>query len=386
LPAKAEAAYECHINLQEVEMKKVFSGIAVAALIGGSAAYADVHPGIQGLNELLIQKGIITKEELEAQAKKHSLNIRGYIQFQGTAIENNDVTDDEDGFRIRRAKLSASGNAYENVKFKLEADFAGTAPKLDDAYIEDDHLPYLTGRVGQFKAPFGREYLTSATEILTIERSEVTNQITPGRDIGIMFQGKLADNKLHYYVGAFNGGERKGATTYSVGSYNGAGQNKTHNDNDQLMYVGRLVAKPATWAEIGINALASHDGKGGTNVDRTSYGVDFQLRKPERGCTLQGEYLVQNGEGKAIDSDGFYIQAAHFFVPKHLEGVIKYEEYNTENDLSTREDDIRWATIGLNFYIFGNHDAKLMANYIFKGEKGDSYDNDTLLARLQLRF
>lgn len=92
--------------------------LAVTALTVGlvSAAplvHADVHPGIQGVNDLLIQKGIVTKGEVEAQAKKHSLNITGYIQVQGVVIQNSSSSGDEDGFKVRRAKLAASGNAYE---------------------------------------------------------------------------------------------------------------------------------------------------------------------------------------------------------------------------------------------------------------------------------
>lgn len=390
-----------------MKKSKCIIAIAAAILISGSAFAAegvhtspppglDVHfgfPGIRGLNELLVKKGIVTKEELEAQDKKHSLNISGYIQVQGTAIENDDAKGadgkplaDEDGFRIRRAKLAAFGNAYEHVKFKLEANFAGT-PVLDDAWIEDDRLSYFTGKVGQFKAPFSLEELTSATEILSIERSEVVKQIAPERDMGISFSGKKVAGLIDYSIGAFNGGTATSSTAhpYSVGSYNNAGKNKTSNDNDHLMYVGRVIAKPADWISVGVNALTSQDGTGATRVDREAYGVDLQLKNPERGCTLQAEYLAQNGEGKGIDSDGFYVQAAHFFIPKYLEGLVKYEEYNTETDLATREDDIRWTTVALNFYIDG-HDAKLRANYIFKGEKDDNYDNDTLLVQLQLRF
>ncbi len=394
-------------------MKKSNGIIALAAaiLICSSAAYAaevgthpsppaglDVHfgfPGIRGLNELLVKKGIVTKEELEAQDKKHSFNLSGYIQVQGTAIENDDEKGadgkplaDEDGFRIRRAKLAAFGNAYEHVKFKLEANFAGT-PVLDDAWIEDDRLSYFTGKVGQFKAPFSLEELTSASEILSIERSEVVKQIAPERDMGISFSGKKVGGLFDYSVGVFNGGRTSPSTVsahpYSVSSYNNAGKNGTSNDNDHLMYVGRAVAKPTDWISMGLNALASQDGTGATSVDREAYGADIQLKNSERGCTLQAEYIAQNGEGKTIDSDGFYVMATHYFIPKHLEGLLKYEEYNTDADLATREDDIRWTTVGLNFYIDG-HDAKLRANYIFKGEKSDSYDNDTLLVQLQLRF
>lgn len=404
-------------------MKKVFSSVAVAAMLfSGASAYAqegsavqgtyqspppglDVHfgfPGTRGVNELLIKKGIVTKEELEAQDKLHSLNISGYIQFQGKVIQNEDSSPN-DGFNIRRAKLAAFGNAYEHVKFKLEADFGrlSSPSVLDDAFIEDDHLPYFVGRVGQFKVPFSLEMLTSDTEILTIERSEVANQIAPERDRGIMFSGNLLAGLLNYSIGAFNGQLPTLPKTYAVGSYSNVGRNTT-NDNDQLEAAVRLVIKPVKWAAIGVSGLTTSDGKGANaptytagkisgygTVDRTAYEVDIQIKNPKRGCSIQGEYMRQWAKGiKTADvtttSDGFYLQIGHYLIPKHLEAVIKYEEYDSDKDVADK-DDIRWTTVGLNFYIHG-HDAKLMANYIFKDERQNSYNNDTFLTQLQLRF
>lgn len=368
-------------------MKKIVSSIAIAAglALGASAVQADIHPGIQGLNDLLIQKGIITKEEVEAQAKKHSLNITGYIQVQGKINQNEDRSPN-DGFTIRRAKLAASGYAYEHVKFKLEANFAGN-PVLDDAFIEDDHHSSFVGRVGQFKVPFSLEELTSDTEILSIERSEVVKQIAPGRDQGISFSGNIPGAPINYSIGAFNGQNAPAGTTYAFGANEDAARNKA-NDNDQLLYAGRLIAKPLEWISLGINGLTSTDGTGAAVRDRNAYGVELQIKNPKRGCSLQGEYLRQWLKNTTTDvtstSDGFYVQAGHFLVEKHLEAVVKYEEYDSDKDLANK-DDIRWTTVGLNFYIYGN-DAKLVANYIVKDEKQNGYNNNTFLTQLQLRF
>lgn len=375
-------------------MKRFLRSMALASVLAiiASAAYTeeqhqsapaglDVHfgfPGTQGLNELLVKKGIVTREELEAQAKKHSLNVAGYIQVQGAIIENNSGVDDNDGFRIRRAKLATFGNAYEHVKFKLEADFAGTGPKLDDAFIEDDRLSYLTGRLGQFKVPFSLEMLTSDTEIMTIERAEVVNQISPGRDAGISFSGILPDGMIAYSVGIFNGHQPNAATTYTTGSFMDAGKNKTNDDN-QMMLAGRVMVKPIEGVSVGLSALKEDS----TANDHQAYGIEAQAKYPKTGCSLQGEYLSQKYNDKT--SDGFYVAAGHFVVPKNLEAVLKYEKYN-DGANTTGRDDINWLTLGINFYIYGDHDAKLMANYIIKGEENNSYDNDTFLAQLQLRF
>lgn len=367
-------------------MKKLLSSMALSAIlsVGGSVSYAEIHPGVDGLNELLIQKGIITKEEVDAQAKKHSLNITGYIQVQGMVIENSDESADEDGFKVRRAKLAASGYAYEHVKFKLEVNFAGT-PALDDAYIEDDHIPALVGKVGQFKVPFSLEELTPDTELLSIERSEVVKQIAPGRDQGISFGGNLSGGILSYGIGAFNGSSGK-TGVYSVDYYEDAAKNVTKNDNDQLLYAGRLTAKPMEWLRIGINGLTSKDGTGTSTEERTAYGADLLVNVPKTGTTFQGEYLHQRLEGTGPDvaSEGFYIQAGQFFIKDHLEGMVKYEEYDADTAIANK-DDISRITAGLNFYIYG-HNAKLMADYIFKNEEKESYGNNTFLAQIQLRF
>ena len=384
-------------------MNRFFGKIVLVTLLmlASSTAYAGSQMGIQGLNELLIEKGVITREEVEAQAKKNPLTVSGYIQVQGMIMdENHEFGYDsaslryENGFQIRRAKIIVSGSPYENINYRLEVNVA-RAPKLDDAYIEYDRLPYLVARIGQFKVPFSLEMITLDHEILSIERSEVVNQIAPDRDAGIMFSGKLANEILSYDVGVFNGRRADDLHAYKVGSYADSGQNN-FNDNDLFMIAGRLVVKPTEWISVGVNALSSKDGHDDPTaiqvrwpVDRNAYGVDLQLESPRLGCILQGEYLRQEADGiitrnVATASDGFYVQLGQFFIPDYVEGLIKYEEYHADKDVVDR-DNIVWTTVGLNFYLHG-HDAKLMTNYTLKDEKQSSYPNNSFLAQLQLRF
>lgn len=384
-------------------MNRFFGKLALATLLtlASSTSYAASNIGIQGLNELLIEKGVITREEVEAQAKKNPLTVSGYIQFQGMFMdENHEFGYDsaslryENGFQIRRAKIIVSGSPYEYITYRLAISLA-RAPKLDDAYIEFDRLPYLVARIGQIKIPFSLEMITLDHEILSIERSEVVNQIAPDRDIGIMLSGRLANKILSYDLGVFNGRRADDLHAYKVGSYADSVQNK-YNDNDLFMVAGRLVVKPVEWISVGLNVLSSKDGHDDPTaitvrwpVYRNAYGVDLQLKNPQMGCTLQGEYLRQSADGiitrnVATTSDGFYLQLGHFFVPEYVEALLKYEEYDADKGIEDR-DDIRWTTVGFNFYLHG-HDAKLMANYTLKDEKQGSYPNNSFLAQLQLRF
>ncbi|MBF8251082.1 MAG: hypothetical protein HW382_710 [Deltaproteobacteria bacterium] len=384
-------------------MNRFFGKIALATLLilASSTAYADSQIGNQGLNELLIGKGVITREEVEAQAKKNPLTVNGYIQVQGMITdENHEFGYDssslhfENGFQIRRAKIIVSGSPYENINYRLEVNVA-KVPKLDDAYIEYNRLPYLVVRIGQFKVPFSLEMITLDHEILSIERSEVVNQIAPDRDMGMMFSGDLVNEILSYNIGVFNGRRADDLHAYKVGSYADSAQNK-YNDNDYFLMAGRLVVKPADWVSVGVNALSSEDGHEDPSaiyvrwpVYRNAYGVDLKLKPSRLRCTIQGEYLRQWASGiitqnVGTTSDGFYVQLGHFFIPDYVEGLIKYEEYDADKDVVDR-DNIVWTTVGLNFYLHG-HDAKLMTNYTLKDEKQSSYPNNSFLAQLQLRF
>lgn len=383
-------------------MNNFFGKAALTILLfASSTAYADSNTDIKRLSELLVEKGVITRGELETKSNKNTVTLGGYIQIQGLAMdESHEYGYDsaslryENGFQVRRAKIAASGTPYENLNYRLEVNFA-RSPKLDDAYMEYDRLPYFVPRAGQFKVPFSLEISTPDSEILSIERSEVVNQIAPDRDAGIMLSGKLAGETLSYYAGVFNGHRAEDPHAYKIGAYGDSAQNES-NDNDLFMIAGRVLVKPADWIGIGVNALSSKDGHDDPTaisvrwpVSRIAYGVDLRMKNRGSGTTFQGEYLRQEADGiitrdVTTTSDGFYLMIGQFFIPERLEGMIKYEEYRSDVDVVDR-DHISWTTVGLNFFLDG-HDAKLMANYAIKDEKKDSFPNNAFLAQLQLRF
>src|SRR5438552_683684 len=106
---------------------------------------------------------------------------------------------------------------------QLEADFAQsdgtnggrTAFSATDIFINWHQFPAAQIKIGQYKAPFGLEQLTSTTSLDTIERTLPTGAITPQRQIGVELWGKpltniwpAQENLLTYYGGIFNGNGR----------------------------------------------------------------------------------------------------------------------------------------------------------------------------------
>ncbi len=334
------------------------------------------------------------------------------------------VNDTDDRFRVRRARLSVSGEFLEDFDFKLDGEFTQgdgigggrTAFSGADLFINWHALPEANVRAGQFKAPLGMEMLTPATKLLTIERSLASEALTPQRQIGVQIWGRPLASLAPGYADR---------VSYAAGVFNGNGRNTNTNDNSEFMWTGRLEAVPFTGrlggldssVKIGGNALWSRD-EAGTNISPSGalrLGADGSLSafplpvRDERfawgadvvfaigSFDLRAEYLRESvrprgaaGAGfREFDASGYYVQAAFFLVPGKLQMVAKWESFDPDQ---APNDDIRSITGGLNYYLKGD-DLKLMLNYIhtwsdFRRERpgpgGDQFDQ--IVARLQVMF
>jgi len=183
-------------------------------------------------------------------------------------------------FLIRRARLEVDGRFFRWVTFKIEADFTDSQP-LRDVYLDFGLLPEAQLRGGQFKEPFSLEELTSDLHIDFVERSLV-NELAPSYDRGIMAYGSLG----------------QGVASYSLGGFNGSGQNTGDNNPDKDL-AARLVAVPfktsnnfwlkglqlagdMTWGNQGASKSAQ-----GRSEGRTANRFVFFAAQPTRGDRLR---------------------------------------------------------------------------------------------------
>jgi phosphate-selective porin OprO/OprP len=109
-----------------------------------------------------------------------------------------------DSFILRRARPIFSGTLYRDFDFNLVPDFGYTTVQIVDAYINYHYAPWLQIRAGKFKTPVGLEELQSDTVTPFNERA-LPNSIMPNRDIGFELLGDVADGRLSYALGVFNG-------------------------------------------------------------------------------------------------------------------------------------------------------------------------------------
>jgi phosphate-selective porin len=391
-----------------------------------------------------------TKEEKKtvpvfAAASELKLTLGGFIQTQ---VEAGDVfafegrfgtgpNEVKDRFRIRRARLNVTGDYAEQFDFKLEGEFAQSDVALTvrdasgrtlasnatrtnfggtDLFANWHLFPEANVKVGQYKAPFGLEQLTSDTKLFTLERSLATTALTPERQIGVQVWGKPFANIWP---------EQKELLSYSIGVFNGTGRNISVNDNNEFMYVGRLelmamktkILNQDATLKVGANGLTSRDDAGTTvsgvireNSDgslasfslptagqRDGYGFDAALHIGP--FDLIGEYLDERLRPRRVagvtpgftefEPDGYYIQGSYFVLPKKLQLIAKWESFNPDQFL---DDDIHSFTAGVNYYLKGD-DLKVLAHYThtwsdFRDTRpaiGDA-DFDQIIVRLQVLF
>ena len=140
---------------------------------------------------------------LETPDQNFSLKIGGRVDAD-MRFYNSDHPENNQFF-VSRARVYLSGTIYKHIEFKIEPDFGKGTSELKDGFVNANYVPYAQFKVGQFKAPFSLERLTSSNYTDFVERSLPVDNLTPDRDQGIMLHGSYERFGLHYGVGLFNG-------------------------------------------------------------------------------------------------------------------------------------------------------------------------------------
>ena len=250
--------------------------LATVACMIGLGLIAQANSAQANLEDILYEKGQITKEEWlktkadhekeeaiiqqQAATKKwyDKISIRGYTQ-----LRYNYTTDDKKlvseydssignnkGFQFRRVRLVISGDVTDWLSIYIQPDLGASAgtgnnhfAQLRDAYA-DIFLPFLSKdkefriRAGQSKVPFGFENLQSSQQRIALDRNDGLNSAVNGeRDIGFFLYYTPAETRKVFRDLISKG--LKGSGDYGVlgiGVYNGQTLNVSEvNDNKHVV-------------------------------------------------------------------------------------------------------------------------------------------------------
>lgn len=323
----------------------------------------------------------------------------GYVQFRYTAVEGG-----EDLAALRRLKLMIGGNLSPRVQWYAQALFKdGNASPTDGrVYFQEAWLRYAWRRqaqfaVGQFKPPFGRERFTPDFQIATIDRSLVTDALTP--------DGPYIDS-FYRDRGVQVDGEPHPLVRYAAGIFDGRGANHAPNGIGPLV-VGQALIRPVRDRRIAGRTLEVQSGgayaaRWGRDLPFRSccqsmqpalahfHGADRrwqgELSADWGDASLRAEYMrarvrFSNRPDLDFPASGYYLQISKYLA-RCWQAVLKHEAFRP-NLRAGGAKDVSQLTAGLNYYIRRDR-IKLMAGYVHRGERVSPVAND--LVQIQLQY
>jgi phosphate-selective porin len=293
---------------------------------------------------------------------------------------------DRTSLEVNRARLKVGGNGFRPwLKYYFEYELASS--NLLNFEVKVERYRQASLRVGQWKAQYSRERAISSGRQQLMDRSIINRAFTLDRQQGISLYGRLGEGltDLNYWLSAFTGMGRGGGT----------------NDDEHLMYMGRMQWNPLgravgfagsdlsrsedpalSLAAAGVTNRSSctrFSGAGCGQLEGFDDGEPGQYRVNQillesaflwRGFSWAQEFHVKEIRDRSNDStttlQGFYAQAGYFpesllsWMPAPLEIAARYGRYSPDRDQSdNRHEEF---SLAVNWF-FSGHDNKLTAEF-----------------------
>lgn len=378
------------------------------------------------LEELLVEKGVITKSE--AGAAMHSGDAKVYwnkgtrLEFPDTGFTakfntqiqtrytytNNEDADNTSSFSMRRVRLEVSGTAlHGEFSYKMQADFIGDSgdgdgarePDLRDAYLSWHACDWVEVKMGQFKTAISRQNFNSSYALQFPDRSVASETFSTDRSQGVRV-GFAPSEGADFGAAIFNG--------------EGVGRNTANGDTNHMAVIdGRFdIAgdmNPYMEGDIdhtegtAVNAGFAY----GYSESKDDSGLldDLKLHRlsvdgnvKTGGFSLHGEFFWADESqdtlagAAALDATpiGAYVQAGYFLNDK-LELAGRWSIVDCDDGLSTLGecsggglDDINEAGVSLNYYWWQHYlKAQLAYSNITEGPvSGSDVDTDRIIFQL----
>jgi phosphate-selective porin OprO/OprP len=176
---------------------------------------------------------------VEFDGGDNELQLGSLVQVDGRFAINDPLHAVTNTLVPRRVRPILQGRAGKYFEFRVMPDFGNGTTALFDAYFDSRFSKAFRIRVGKDKTPIGLEQLYADYAVLFPERTLVTN-LVPNRDVGVQAIGDVANGRLGYQGGLFNGVPDAAN-----------GDIDTNNAKD---LAGRLVVRPFISTAVAANA------------------------------------------------------------------------------------------------------------------------------------
>jgi phosphate-selective porin len=318
------------------------------------------------------------------------------IRLAGTGADG----DNKGSFRIRRAKLKLEGWFYRpELEFEIQLNWPDVNNTPASQFLEDANIDWDVSkskkfrlRFGQFKAPFGRQQLTSSGAQQFVDRAIQDGRYNDARETGLAIWGVVGGNKVDWRAMISNGN----------------GRTQIANDNDKFLFTGRVM-----WQAIGnvrmnqwgsgplltegdlgdsangpLLALAGqvssnnrHNATMANDLDNTTWGLDYTFKY--KGFASVAEFAQRQSRpetGEDFSDRGFLVQGSYAWKAPGITGGSFWElaaRYATldPSDLVSNNDREEFG--GAASYYHNKHNLKLQADYRVLMDDAATPDRDT---------
>jgi phosphate-selective porin OprO and OprP len=257
------------------------------------------------------------------------------------------------GFSIPRQRWYFTGRLTRAFEFYTTINRGFGTLDLYDAFINYRYDDRLMFKVGRFKTPFTYEfYAISAPDMISPERSLFHSNFSPNRQLGLMSWGQLADKRIDYAVGLFNGNRLSFQDTNEskdvVAFLNGR-PFETLKDGDALAFLKNLnVGGSTTFGNennpplpsVLRTSIAASNAADATNIappfltfnkNVVERGIrsfwNLHLAYFYKGLSLIGEWdtgyqsyaTTSSGPTTRVPVNGYYVQAAYLVTGETID-------------------------------------------------------------------
>ncbi|TLD72078.1 hypothetical protein FEM03_04955 [Phragmitibacter flavus] len=357
-----------------------------------------IYDKIWGLTTLYKNKENPIIQELALQGRIH-------LQYAyGDSDEGNYGTSDRpeevtwgDEVEVRRWRLGLKSKLFN--QFTLDG-MINVSPDIDPFYdsIYDLRLIWSPNKnfnlgVGKRKANyFGLEQGISSNNILTVERSLLSNTLFAGELVGAWADGK-AGNFL-YGIGVYAAAEDDELDTFSAGEMIQVSLGYDYSE---------AVGAKKAFTKLEFQHSTDEGNAGGAGLFDNAISLNSTYENGRFG--FYSDVLAGFGQGGQGDVFGVILMPAYYIVEEKLQAVLRYQFATGDSDSlrlqsryerlapdltdGGRGEQYNAVYAGLNYYLYG-HKLKFMGGVEYHnmdgGGDGGDFDGVTFLAAFRLSF
>ena len=349
--------------------------------------------------------------QLQTEDERIRFQIHYESQIEARVWEEEDQLPANSGFFFPRQRFFFNGNLSPSVEYELAINRGVNNINVLNAYLNFHFDDRFEVRIGRFFTPFPfDQYAISNYWLLTPERSLFTTNLSLNRQIGSMAWGYLADKRLEYAAGIFNGSRNSFESVHHGVDVVGYLNARPFQQSESLAFARFLnVGSSVAFGRQDQSPVPNSFRIGGGSPDANIPGiatVPFLILNPgvvERGDRLLGSVHAgyfynsltvigewQYGYGGYANSvnpssvkvpfSGYYVGAGYFLTGEHIERRTRVKPLYPLIPIS-KDDERGWGAweiagrvsrLGLGDEVFGGGfaDPNLWSNSAVTNELG----------------